>query len=119
MRIYISGPMTGKPDRNEPLFRSTEERLRELGHEVFNPCNLPKTFSYRTAVDADLRWICAHAEALVVLPGWWDSLGATAEVATALAIKIPCYAAHEGGFYLRSGTLYQGDLDLGQKLEKT
>ena len=57
MRIYISGPMTGKPDLNEPLFRSTEERLREMGHTVFNPCNLPKTLSYRTALKEDLRWI--------------------------------------------------------------
>ena len=63
MRIYISGPMTGKPDLNEPLFRSTEKRLRELGHEVFNPCDLPKTLSYRDAMKFDLAWICEHADA--------------------------------------------------------
>ena len=80
MRIYISGPMTGKPDLNEPLFRSTEERLRGMGHTVFNPCNLPKALSalgYRGAMQADLAWICEHADALVVLPGW-DSPGALA-----------------------------------------
>ena len=86
MRIYISGPMTGKPDLNEPLFRSTAERLRGMGHVVFNPCDLPKALSalsYRDAIKADMAWICEHADAVVVLPGWTDSPGARAEVALA------------------------------------
>ena len=51
MRIYISGPMTGKPDLNEPLFRNTEHRLRELGHEVFQSMHtLSQALSYRDAM---------------------------------------------------------------------
>ena len=117
MRIYISGPMTGKPDLNEPAFHEAERRLVWMGHKVFNPHHLPKTLSYRAAMEFDLGYICTEAEALVVLPGWWDSPGATAEVAAALAIEIPCYAEHAAGFYLRRGTLHQGDLDLSDKLE--
>ena len=95
MRIFISGPMTGKPDLNEPLFRQAEERLRELGHTVFNPCDLPKTLSYREAMKIDQAWICEHADALVVLPGWPDSPGSRAEVALAEAIGIPITSLSE------------------------
>ena len=99
MRIYISGPMTGKPDLNEPLFRSTEERLREMGHEVFNPHNVQKQPSYRDYLANDLAWICERADALVVLPGWEDSPGSKAEVAVADCIDLPIYEAAEGGFF--------------------
>ena len=89
MNIYISGPMTGKPDLNEPLFRSTEERLRELGHTVFNPHNVQLQPSYRDYLAVDLAWICENADALVVLPGWTDSPGSRVEGALADAIGIP------------------------------
>ena len=91
MRIYISGPMTGKPDLNEPLFRQTEERLRELGHEVFNPCDLPKAFSYRDAMMLDLAWICKRADAVLALPQWFESPGAKVEIALAEAIGIEVF----------------------------
>lgn len=37
MRVYISGPMTGKPDLNRPAFDAAERRLTEQGHFVINP----------------------------------------------------------------------------------
>ena len=123
MKIYISGPMTGKPDLNEPAYsRSTEAAASvRWGTIVFNPhsilpqpnAQLSGTF-HRSSIWATSA---RKLEALVVLPGWWDSPGATAEVAAALAIEIPCYAEHEGGFYRRPGPLHQGDLDLSDKLE--
>ena len=78
-----------------------EERLRELGHTVFNPCDLPKTFTYRKAIAADLRWISEEADALVVLPGWSDSPGSKAEVALADCIDLPIYEAVAAGFFRR------------------
>ena len=84
-------PDVGQPDLNEPLFRSTEQRLRELGHEVFNPCNLPKTLSYRHAMKFDVAWICDHADAILVLPHWFESPGAKVEIALAKAIGIEVF----------------------------
>mgnify|MGYP000890177215 CR=1 FL=1 len=37
MRIFISGPMKGKPNNNEEGFKKAEEKLRSMGWNVFNP----------------------------------------------------------------------------------
>ena len=48
-------------------------------------------FNLREALGADLAWICAEADAVAVLPGWENSLGAAAEVATARALGLPVW----------------------------
>ena len=82
-------------------------RLRALGHEVFSPaehdldCGYDFTgcegtqaeldaagFDFRKMLADDLAWICRHAEALVVLDGWETSMGTTAEIGVARALKI-------------------------------
>lgn len=108
MKIYLAGPMRGKKDFNFPLFIKRSAQLRQLGHEVFNPAerdlkkygsklksetgnedDIKNTgFSLRDALGADLAWICKHAEAIAVLPGWRKSKGAKAEVATAKALGL-------------------------------
>ena len=44
MRVYISGPMTGKPDNNRAAFGAAATRLRDLGHFVINPAELGAMF---------------------------------------------------------------------------
>lgn len=44
MRIYISGPMTGRPGLNRPAFDAGAERLREQGHFVINPHRISELF---------------------------------------------------------------------------
>lgn len=94
MRIYLSGPMTGLVDLNYPAFRAAAEHLRALGHEVYNPCEWEDrynagVFNHRIAFADYCTYIAREAEAVVVLPGWENSLGAQAEVALARAIKTP------------------------------
>jgi Domain of unknown function (DUF4406) len=108
MKLYLAGPMRGYADFNFPAFDEGAAKLRQLGHTVFNPAerdrevhgndvNVSATgdladvpqFSLRGALGADLAWICAHADAVVVLPGWDKSLGVAAEVATARALGLP------------------------------
>lgn len=48
----------------------------------------------------DLGMICAHAEAVVVLPDWENSSGAKAEVALAGAIGIPVLTLAEALFHV-------------------
>ena len=106
-RIYLSGPMTGIPEFNFPLFDWATGLLREAGHEVFSPAEKDRAngfdpkgmtgtealaasgFDLRLALGADLAWICAKAEAVALLPGWENSHGAAAEIATARALNIP------------------------------
>src|SRR5271167_1909008 len=107
MRIYIAGPMRGIENFNFPAFHKAAAELRALGHEVFNPAekDIEKYgykllnsagdeneassqvgFSLRDALAMDLEWICQHADAIALLPGWRKSKGATAEHATAVAL---------------------------------
>lgn len=90
MKIYLAGPMRGYPEHNFPAFRAAAAKLRADGHEVFNPADTgePVGWRIRDYMFLDLSWICNHAEAVALLPGWRDSLGATAEHATAVAIGI-------------------------------
>lgn len=39
-RIYISGPMTGLPEKNFPAFNAEANRLRALGFDVVNPVDV-------------------------------------------------------------------------------
>ncbi len=44
MRVYCSGPMTGKPDLNRPAFDAAEKRLTAQGHFVINPHRISALF---------------------------------------------------------------------------
>ena len=107
MRIYISGPMTGKPDLNRPAFDAAEKRLTAQGHFVINPhrisalfgteAELCESFMYyydgfrsdsvsslaRAVMDADLAAV-RSCDAIYLLRGWESSRGAKKELAEAL-----------------------------------
>lgn len=99
MRIYIAGPMRGIPSFNFPAFNAAAKRLREMGHEVFNPAEAdvesdgfdpdkdePKGMAHYMA--RDLPEVC-RSNAVAVLPGWEKSRGACTEVYVARASDIP------------------------------
>jgi Domain of unknown function (DUF4406) len=110
-KIYLGGPMTGKPYFNTPAFRKAAEELRSLGNDVFSPVERndkafgrditlgyptgdPKQlaqdegFSLREAFLDDLTYLCKEADTLALLPGWQDSKGARAEYAVAVALGL-------------------------------
>lgn len=103
--------MRGIPEFNFPAFHQAARNLRSLGHVVFSPAekdierhgtDISKgnttgsleqagkehSFSLRQALGEDLAYICAHAEAIALLPGWENSSGAAAEFATAKALGL-------------------------------
>lgn len=109
MKIYVAGPMRGKPDFNFPAFDKASAFLRRLGHTVFNPADrdrsvLPEGFDdlplaereatiirdidAREALAADMKFIAEEAEGIWMLEGWETSLGARAEHALATALKL-------------------------------
>lgn len=114
MRAYIAGPMSGKPYFNRDLFNGAAELLRNYGWNVFNPAEhdalqygeamltsnptgdhqiAKKVFGFdlRMTLAIDLEWLCRHADAIVMLPDWQMSKGATAEYYTARALGLPVY----------------------------
>ena len=94
LKIYVSGPMTGLPDLNYPAFNAAAEKLRALGHEVYNPAEWEESnnfgkFNHLLAFDDYCRYIVREADVVLVLPGFEDSPGATGETAVARAVRKP------------------------------
>jgi len=78
--IYIAGPMTGLPDLNFPAFHARAAELRALGHDVINPAeiNPDQGMSWRDCMRTDIAAL-VFCEAIDMLPGWENSIGATLE----------------------------------------
>lgn len=110
MKIYLAGPMRGYENFNFPAFDKAALALRKTNELVFSPAERDRDvhggeleknatgnedeaasnhgFSLREALKADMDWICDHAEAIALLPGWEKSTGATAEHALARALGL-------------------------------
>lgn len=98
MKIYISGGIS-KLDPNEARkrFADAEEALTELGYEVYNPEKIGRmmpNLEYKQYMRHDINMLL-DSDAVVILPGWETSDGATAERYLAHACRIPIYNAVE------------------------
>ena len=93
MTYYISGPMSGIEDLNQPAFTMAGEYLRRREHHVITPFDSPTAVhipdTYRKQMKRDLVAICGKADALYMLDGWEHSPGARAEHAVAVALQLP------------------------------
>lgn len=100
--VYISGPMTGKPEFNFPLFYEMEDMMEGLGYRVINPARLDDEeniharlddpeddFDYRDLLKRDLDEILGGADKLIVFDDWTNSRGATNEAFVADVAGIP------------------------------
>jgi hypothetical protein len=111
MKIYLAGPMRGIPEFNFPAFYAAAAGLRAQGHFVFSPAERDNErhgtdiskgnatgdekvaaeqhgFNLREALYEDMKFICLEADAIALLPGWENSKGANAELATAKALGL-------------------------------
>jgi nucleoside 2-deoxyribosyltransferase len=102
--IYLSGPMTGYPEFNYPLFNQTAAVIRSYGYKVCNPAeffdgktDLPK----ETYMRQDIRAVL-DCEMVVTLPKWEESPGAKLEVEVARACGIPVIDLQE--FFILEAT---------------
>lgn len=102
-KVYIAGPMRGRPGLNWAAFDEAERRWREAGWEVINPAQIDRQagispdqpFSQADVDDrfrTDLLQI-AISDAIAVLPGWQGSTLAPVEVAAARGCGMPVYDA--------------------------
>lgn len=82
LRVYISGPMTGRPALNAPAFFAAAHALRAAGHIPVNPvevCALIGATEWTDCMRADIKALC-DCDAIALLPGWEMSQGAQLEL---------------------------------------
>lgn len=90
-RVYIAGRMSGLPDLNYPMFHAAASHLRRLGYKVESPaeCELPPdSTTWQQFMRSGITQLM-RCDAIVMLPGWEQSRGATAEHTIAKLIDIP------------------------------
>lgn len=96
MRVYLAGPMSGITLHNFPAFRRAATELRAQDYDVVSPVELdeadgfdeqtapnvsPESDQYRAFLARDMLCVAdPSVEAIVVLPEWEASRGATLEV---------------------------------------
>ena len=109
MKVYTAGKMRGLPSFGADEFRKAARVLRERGFEVVSPLEMDEAvgitvdgltgfedladqgFDIRSTLIGDLEAVLFDVDAVVLLPGWKDSLGAIAEYATAQAAGVPTW----------------------------
>jgi len=101
MRIFLSGPMTGLPEWNQPAFNAAAKRLRDTGHEVWNPAEIDNSSTDKPAEFYMMFNFSALArppvdpskfsywDAMALLPGWEKSVNGGRERAVAGGLGIP------------------------------
>lgn len=98
MTYYISGPITGQPNKNAVAFFDTKLRLEHKGFTVVNPLefeiekDLPVMDGYDDNYILALRKSIeelSKCDGVVLLQGWEISRGARLEVTVALGLNMP------------------------------
>jgi hypothetical protein len=102
-KIYISGPITSRPDTHREDFRSAAESLIAAGYrKVVDPHDVPAcpgdgcggsrvNGAYRHTWECylrhDLAALLTLCDSVAVLPGWQESPGARFEVDVATQLR--------------------------------
>lgn len=117
-RCYLAGPMRGRPQFNFPAFFAGEHALYATGWDaVYNPARMDVEADGEATMTLTDEYVgrpvntrryakrdCAilidvlraeDGDAIVVLPGWEQSRGASAEVAVARWVGLPMLTLEE------------------------
>lgn len=93
IKIYISGPISGRPDGNQAAFYAAAKRIIEEGAYPVNPHDvgylLPDGSSWLDYMRVDIKAL-VDCDEIYMLHGWWRSRGARLELAIAwgLGMKV-------------------------------
>lgn len=81
MKLYIAGPMSGRPEFNYPEFNACETDLVANGHEVLNPARLFGGTADRPRAEYMRGGLVMllDADGIVLLDKWHESPGAKLE----------------------------------------
>lgn len=93
-RVYISGKITGLPERKyKKLFSNAEALLLSKGYDVINPAALDEAedttdWAWEDYMRRDIKLLCG-CDYIYLLPNWRDSQGARLEYMVADMLRIP------------------------------
>lgn len=98
MKVYIAGPMTGRPQFNYPAFHQAAALLRAAGHVVINPAEnrAPVCGSWLGYMRMSVAQV-ASVDCVVMLPGWPFSKGARIEYLLAKLLGLVTYPLKNKG----------------------
>ncbi len=89
-KYYLSGPMTGKPEFNFPLFQRAAKTLRERGFNIISPAEMDEGMDYNNLppwgemIGRDVMVLIDMCDGIVMLPDWADSPGSRIELFVAI-----------------------------------
>ena len=109
IKIYISGPISGKPDYNRPAFDEAKRQLADAGYDPVSPldCSDPE-WSWEECMKADIRTLL-ECEGVAYLQGWTYSRGSVIEIMLAMDLEIPIKTCSEW-------LVIKKDVSAGQRL---
>lgn len=110
MKIYISGPISGKPrEEHEHVFKVAKRFIEELGHEAIDPHDLPPHQhdgecppGYTQTEHSSCCYLRNDLIALLtcdgvfMLSGWESSIGARLEHSVAAHCGLQFFSTHMG-----------------------
>jgi hypothetical protein len=104
--VYLSGPISDRPESYSAAFASAADVLTGLGAAVINPAELPDSEDspdaqtvWRKCLARDVSIILGHdgLDAIVVMPGWEHSQGCQLEIHAARCRKLPVFLLLDDG----------------------
>lgn len=98
MKYYLAGPMTGIENYNFPAFEEAARQLRERNLEILSPHEIDHgetqetrgSLDYKTYIKAGLDLLLS-CDAIILLPGWYNSRGCIMETSIANTLEYPIY----------------------------
>lgn len=89
--VYIAGPMTGIEGFNKPAFDMVAKSLITHGVAVYSPAAVINPSDRSDLLRQGLLMLAGWAKAILLLPGWEDSAGATLERNVAEELGLDVY----------------------------
>lgn len=88
MRVYVAGPVTGRPRRNLAMFEHAAKQLVQAGHVPVVPHrHVPAQAEWHVAMRRCVA-LLAECDGVCLLPGWRESRGAQTEYLLAMRLDM-------------------------------